>query len=64
MLSNFDNLDNKLTYLAHTWVFTQGSSTTYVVKNIYIIPEFIYLFAFMQLKYTHDSATTQFLNLI
>jgi len=37
-LSNFDHsyLGKKCTYLAQTWLFTQGISTTDVVKSLFI----------------------------
>jgi len=46
-LSYFDNsyLSNKFTYLAQTWLFTQGISTTGVVKSLFKSDQnlFIYL---------------------
>ena len=64
MLSNFYNyyLDNKFTYLAHTWVFTQGSSTTDVVKSLLNWTR-IYLHL-CNSSIAHDSVTTPFLKSI
>ena len=64
---NFDNLylDNKFTYLAHTWVFTQGSSTTGVVTHLF--KSYQNLFIYLHLcnsSIAHDSVTTQFLSLM
>ena len=67
LFCHFDNsyLCNKITYLAHTWQYTQGTSTTDVVKSLFKYDQnvFIYL-PLSNLSIAHDSVTTQSLDLI